>query len=227
MVHAKNRSDDLSRNKTLWPFFAVLPCELHSFRTGTVSSAFRLPDAIAWYKDSPNKVGAAQIFFNRPSNPFNCLVADAAKRDAVTEETKRLEGDWDVVALEEHGERWPPTTYELKVSVGRDRFVMNGWRRVAILYWKGELRETYTMDPTKNPKAIDFTVASAISPNGRQEKRTLQGIYTLQGDTLKICVNMSPIQTRPLDFTTRTQFASTDTTVFTLRRAKSGSERPP
>jgi uncharacterized protein (TIGR03067 family) len=43
-------------------------------------------------------------------------------------------------------------------------------------------KDTYTLDPKKIPKRIDFTYDGEIG------KETMLGIYELKGDELKICV---------------------------------------
>jgi uncharacterized protein (TIGR03067 family) len=63
---------------------------------------------------------------------------------------------------------------------------------------------TYTLDPSKNPKEIDIMLS---------EEAPGKGIYTLEGDELKICGSRSK-QDRPKDF------SSKDTHIFTFKRQK-------
>jgi uncharacterized protein (TIGR03067 family) len=49
----------------------------------------------------------------------------------------------------------------------------------------------YTLDPAKKPKQIDLVIA---------EGRAVKGIYLLDGDTLKLCVEKEPGGGRPARF---------------------------
>src|SRR5262249_36174428 len=56
----------------------------------------------------------------------------------------------------------------------------------------------YHLDPSKSPKQIDFTTLGEF-------RRTGLGIYTLDGDTLKLCISIDPekVDQRPKEFTTK------------------------
>ncbi|HJZ53449.1 MAG TPA: TIGR03067 domain-containing protein, partial [Gemmataceae bacterium] len=62
---------------------------------------------------------------------------------------------------------------------------------------KGE-EGVYHLDPTKTPKTIDVTLLGPI-------RKTMLGIYALDGDTLKVCMAIDPDRTdqRPTDFVTK------------------------
>jgi RNA polymerase sigma factor (sigma-70 family) len=77
-----------------------------------------------------------------------------------------------------------------------------------------ELKEaTYTLDPTRKPPQID--VVSLVG--GEDEKgKTFKGIYSLEGDTLKICAT-HPDAPRPTEFVSR---AGGGEMLFTLKRVK-------
>jgi uncharacterized protein (TIGR03067 family) len=76
--------------------------------------------------------------------------------------------------------------------------------------WARGEEGVYHLDPTKTPKAIDVTVLGPI-------RKTMLGIYALNGDTLKICMAMDPdrVDQRPADFATR---PGVTTVTVTLRR---------
>jgi uncharacterized protein (TIGR03067 family) len=56
----------------------------------------------------------------------------------------------------------------------------------------------YHLDPTKTPKAFDAFSVGAV-------RKTLLGIYTLEGDTLKLCIIYDPerVDQRPTEFATK------------------------
>jgi hypothetical protein len=66
-------------------------------------------------------------------------------------------------------------------------------------------RLTYRLDPTKTPKLIDLEMAGV----------TFHGIYQLDGDTLKICVNWKKGSNRPAELAMK---ADSGGIVNTLRR---------
>jgi uncharacterized protein (TIGR03067 family) len=53
----------------------------------------------------------------------------------------------------------------------------------------------FTLDPSKKPKAIDVTPLT-----GKDSGRALLGIYSIEGDTLKICVATGRRTPRPTKF---------------------------
>jgi uncharacterized protein (TIGR03067 family) len=58
-----------------------------------------------------------------------------------------------------------------------------------------ELRFTYELNANKNPKQMNLEVLE-----GKNEGKRLQGIYSLEGDTLKIAMAMTPDEKRPTSF---------------------------
>jgi uncharacterized protein (TIGR03067 family) len=59
------------------------------------------------------------------------------------------------------------------------------------------LKAQIALDPTKKPRAIDYTLTE-----GENKGEKIQGIYELDGDTLKFC-SASPGKERPTDFTAK------------------------
>jgi uncharacterized protein (TIGR03067 family) len=70
---------------------------------------------------------------------------------------------------------------------------------------------TFKLDPTKRPKALDFT-----SNQGPGKGKTFKGIYELRGDTLKFCLAGSPDQDRPTKFRSK---PGSSQLVFVYKRA--------
>ena len=94
--------------------------------------------------------------------------------DAVAEEIKKMQGIWNVTAIEANGDALPSedvtnitvtikdSTYEVKLNEGTDH-------------------GTISIDPSTNPKQMDVHAKS-----GEDEGRTLRGIYELNGDSMRV-----------------------------------------
>jgi uncharacterized protein (TIGR03067 family) len=102
---------------------------------------------------------------------------------------ERLQGTWLVVSGEHAGKPVPD-----KMVQGL-RQIMKGNRLTIQLGTETLAEGTFTLDPTKKPPAIDVEV---IEKDGKTRKGL--GIYELDGDTLKLC--MDPKE-RPTDFKTK------------------------
>jgi uncharacterized protein (TIGR03067 family) len=77
----------------------------------------------------------------------------------------------------------------------------------------GEEFAVLTVDPTATPKTIDLNLVKA--------KRVFEGVYAVDGDKLKICVNLQTdgAKNRPLDFATE---GKRDRLLLLFERAKAG-----
>ena len=105
----------------------------------------------------------------------------------------RLQGTWDSVSTESNGKAIPLANFPLTIE--GNRFTM-GDRG---LNWGNPLHGTFTLDPEKQPKAIDLVQDWGI-PGQRPQR--VPAIYELNGGTLKIC-SADPGHKRPTDFTTK------------------------
>jgi uncharacterized protein (TIGR03067 family) len=116
-----------------------------------------------------------------------------------------LQGTWKVVSLEIDGEvrEFPETPL---------RWVIKGNK---VLYAGAPLADL-TVDPATTPKNIDL---GFLKP-----KRTYEGIYAVEGDTLKVCVNRRTegVKERPLDFATK---GKPDMRLLVFQRQKAGGDR--
>src|SRR5438876_9873472 len=93
---------------------------------------------------------------------------DAAKKDQ-----EKLQGDWTLVSGERDGQEFPEDLVKsLKRTMKDDTFTVT---RDGETVAKG----TFTLDPSKKPKAIDIKLEAAANP--------VHGIYELDGDTFKLC----------------------------------------
>jgi uncharacterized protein (TIGR03067 family) len=125
------------------------------------------------------------------------LVAGAA---AAQNDEGNLEGKWKLSRYERAGEEKPLLKKDMATFAG-GKFTFAYGTNLGV-----------KLDPTKTPKQIDLLNA------GTNKRQTWNGIYELQGDTLKLCVATGSDQTRPQQFTTK----GTDSTVmyFVFQRVK-------
>jgi uncharacterized protein (TIGR03067 family) len=115
----------------------------------------------------------------------------AADRPAETKADKgpaELQGTWKLVSIEIKGEA-------SDLSVGQPRWVITGDK---VLYGGDELA-ALTAHISATPKLLDVQL---LSP-----KRVLEGIYAVEKDTLRICLNKQTegVKERPHAFSTKDQ----------------------
>lgn len=115
--------------------------------------------------------------------------AGDAKDDAIKKDRKQIEGTWRVVALEVDGEKE-------KAEEAKKLTVVNGSDGTWSLFAEGKeiSKGTSTIDPTKKPKTIDFTLT-----DGEGKDNQYLGIYELGEKTRKLC--FAPLgKGRPTEF---------------------------
>jgi uncharacterized protein (TIGR03067 family) len=118
------------------------------------------------------------------------LVAAApAPDDAVKEEMAKLEGTWSVQELTVDGKKLP------KEDISKIRVVLKAGTYALEVEGKVFEEGTWMIDPTKKPRTIDTTPKT-----GDNKGKLSQGIYELDGDTLKMCVGSAGKEDRPKDF---------------------------
>src|SRR5436190_22718911 len=105
--------------------------------------------------------------------PF-LLAADEPADDAAKKESDKFAGTWKIATDERDGQ---PD----KVSQGAvTTYAADG--KFSVKFADGTSGEgTYKLDPSKTPKAIDYTLDHGVD-KGKSHK----GIYSLEGATLKI-----------------------------------------
>jgi uncharacterized protein (TIGR03067 family) len=108
----------------------------------------------------------------------------AAKKDLAA-----LQGEWSMVSGSADGQPMPDNlrTQMKRICKGDETSVTMGGQA----FFKAKI----TLDPTKNPKTIDYTMTEGVN-KGKQQL----GIYELDGDTLKSCFAAPGVE-RPTDFT--------------------------
>jgi uncharacterized protein (TIGR03067 family) len=106
------------------------------------------------------------------------LTASAAQDDLAKKDLEGFQGVWKYVSLEHKSKTTPEDELKKFIPI---TFKDDKW--IQLKDDKGEVL-TVKLDPSRKPKAIDLTGQS-----GSYKGKTILGIYTLEGDTLKICAN--------------------------------------
>ncbi len=117
--------------------------------------------------------------------------APAAADDAAnaTAELKKLQGTWVEVSVEKAGQKQEPA--------GGHRIKFDGDTFSVTDHGRPRENGTLKLNPAKKPKEIDIRVQDQ-----NNEERTVLGIYTWDGEHLKLCLGEPGGGTRPTDFTT-------------------------
>src|SRR5262249_55559147 len=119
-------------------------------------------------------------------------------------ELDKLQGNWTIVSDDREGKP-AATDRDAMVTVREDQFTTKSGSKV--------LRTgTLKLDPSKSPKEIDVTYTE-----GEFKGQTLKGVYTLEGDSWKICYGL-PGGDRPRSVP---QKAGKGQMLLTLQRGKS------
>jgi uncharacterized protein (TIGR03067 family) len=123
---------------------------------------------------------------------------------------RELQGGWKVELVERNGAkaREDDDLKNLRVVIEGNKWTNR---------YSGEngrtQSSTFTLDPDKKPKAVDFVADEGPA----KDKRSL-GIYELDGDTLKVCFdNTGRGGDRPTEFKTT---ADSGRTLFVFKRQK-------
>lgn len=118
--------------------------------------------------------------------------ADPASGDEAKEDQDKLQGTWQATEGLSEGK---PLSRE---QVQRLKAVFSG-EKMSISPLDGDgkkaLENTFRVDPSKTPRAIDATRAE-----GGGKGKTVRGIYELDGGTLKLCLTSRFERERPTEF---------------------------
>ena len=117
------------------------------------------------------------------------LATNAAQDDLAKKEISSLQGIWQSVSREEDGEAMP----EEKVKANKLTIKDNKWTFDDGIGQPGAVEVTVKLNPSKKPKEL------AATPVLDKEGKDFHGIYSIEGDTLKICVT-EPGAKRPTEF---------------------------
>jgi RNA polymerase sigma factor (sigma-70 family) len=110
------------------------------------------------------------------------VIAAEAKQDAPRTDLDRLQGIWSVVSVEEGGK---PAKLEKAV------FMVDG-KRACWQTTEFEMQGGLYLDPTSKPNTYDFVMS----------ERTIEGIYSLDDDALRLCYDIGTAAKRPTGFGT-------------------------
>jgi uncharacterized protein (TIGR03067 family) len=118
------------------------------------------------------------------------LLVAAEDKDDVKKEIARFEGTWRFESLEVEEAKVPKESFkDSKLVIKGDKFT----------YKEGEgvYGGTFKVDVSKKPKTIDITFTE-----GPEKGKTFKGIYELEGDTYKVCLDPKG-KDRPTKFETK------------------------
>jgi len=117
------------------------------------------------------------------------LAAADDRQEAIKKERKKYQGTWKVTSYESDGNK-------LDEDNAKRFTVVNKADGVWVLQLDGEKNTegTSEIDPTKNPKTIDFRATE-----GAYKGKIFLGIYELGDDTRKLCY-AEPGKDRPTEF---------------------------
>src|SRR5688572_4356135 len=117
------------------------------------------------------------------------LLFTAGDPEQIEADKRNLQGTWVVVGAESKGEQAPQKEIDgMEIIFSGDSIQVRE---------KGKVQERFKfmLDPTKSPRAIDFTFIE-----GKKKGRTDRGIYLLEGNNLKICIQENKEGPRPKEF---------------------------
>ncbi|HYH66992.1 MAG TPA: TIGR03067 domain-containing protein [Urbifossiella sp.] len=141
---------------------------------------------------TPGKDPVELLVFMRPAAAA-AMRAEKARQTAAAAETDTaaLQGEWTVVSVEHQGQ-----VITEVAKRGLKSFIFDGSKVIQAGEDGRTSAATYTLDPLQMPKAIDLTLLDAPP-----KARPMPGVYRLEGDTLRLCINEHG-QGRPPDFQT-------------------------
>jgi uncharacterized protein (TIGR03067 family) len=106
------------------------------------------------------------------------------------DDLKKMEGDWSPVMAELGGAKLPPEPLKtIKLTLKDGKYTVVIGDKID----KG----TYKIDAAKKPKELDIT-----GTEGSNKGKKFLAIYELNGDTLKVCYDLSGKE-RPTEFATK------------------------
>ncbi len=123
-------------------------------------------------------------------------------------DSDRLQGEWEIVKLEQEGTDRPDFVKKHAPSMvfTGNKYAFKGKDEV---FERGEFK----LDPKAKVPSLDYTITE-----GQHKGKRQLGIYRLDGDMLKICLSEEGATKRPGSFTTRVD--APEYVLFTLKRKK-------
>jgi uncharacterized protein (TIGR03067 family) len=119
-----------------------------------------------------------------------CTVVVVCRGDANKKELSELQGEWNFVAIEEHGVVSSPA------EIKGQKWVIKGNEICAVVPIAGDHKMAFKLNSTKTPKEID------IMPQYEPYKgECTPAIYELESGRLRVCSAEPRRKDRPTDFT--------------------------
>jgi uncharacterized protein (TIGR03067 family) len=114
-----------------------------------------------------------------------CAAAAPPPVDEAKKELSRLQGTWEMAALEVNGVEVPAKKLKgTTLTIRGNKYIVKV---------KTTTHETtFQLDPRKDPKAIDM-----YFPDGPNLPKLSKGVYDLDGDTFRLCRHQMPGENRP------------------------------
>jgi RNA polymerase sigma factor (sigma-70 family) len=98
-----------------------------------------------------------------------------------------IQGTWKLVHLDQVNHE-PTKDEKAAWAAGSFKVVITAYK----IIYPDKIEGTYQLDPTKTPKRFDFTIVS--------DQKTAPGIYSLDGDELRICIGRAGDREPPASF---------------------------
>jgi uncharacterized protein (TIGR03067 family) len=130
----------------------------------------------------------------------------AAPAPAGKKDRNRLQGTWQAVTVEDGGP---------EKDAADIRFVFAGDDFTIRLRGEAIAKGRFKIDPSRDPRQIDMELTKHRQADFKG--KTVRGIYALDGDTLKLCLNSPDKAERPKEFNSP---AGQDRAFITLKRVK-------
>ena len=145
---------------------------------------------------------------------FGLIPAAVLRGEDGKADLDRLQGSWEVTALEMGGKATAAKELPGKVTVTftGEKMVLDGPLAAPVGETPVPPAFTVKLDPSRNPKAID-----TVALTGRFKGKTQPGIYRLEGDELTLCLPNQEAEGRPTEFKSP---AGSELAVMTLKRSK-------
>jgi RNA polymerase sigma-70 factor (ECF subfamily) len=164
--------------------------------------------------------GAARMIYpTRAAEPAKARQANEGPKASKSEEAG-LQGTWKAMSLEVDGAQQGSDALLKKQPIAAIQWTFTD-NKIKIGAGDKSIEADYTRDSSKAPKRIDLTFH--FQDDDVEEVVTALGIYSLDGDALKVCFIIDPqLLVRPLKFETKNVEG---TIYYTFRRAGSPEKK--
>ena len=116
------------------------------------------------------------------------IMVAADDKDEIKKELERFQGTWKFESLEVGGMKMDVGVYkDVRLILEGDKFTHKEGKEPA--------HGTFKVDVSKKPKTIDITFT-----DGPEKGNTILGIYELDGDTYRVCIDLAKKDVRPTKF---------------------------